>query len=61
MSNCSQMCVKIGKIAMINDNYCNIERLLLLTIIVSNKNWTILIIIKEDITVNMQNQLIAHP
>ena len=55
------MCVKIGKIAMINDNYCNIERLLLLTIIVSNKNWTILIIIKEDITVNMQNQLIAHP
>ena len=55
------MCVKIGKIAMINDDYCDIERLLLLTIIVSSKNWTISIIVKEDITINRQNRLIAHP
>ena len=36
---------------MIIDDYHNIGRLLLLTIIVSCKNWTILIIDKENITV----------
>ena len=61
MSNCSQMCAKMRKIAMISDNYCDIGQLLLLTIIVSSKNWTISIIFKENITVNRQNQLITHP
>ena len=46
---------------MISDDYCNIGKLLLLTIIVNSKNWTISIIVKEDITVNRQNRLIAHP
>ena len=58
MSKCSQMCVKI---VMISDNYCDIGRLLLITIIVSSKNEVISIIVKEDITVNRQNRLIAHP
>ena len=55
------MCAKMRKIAMISDDYCDIGRLLLLTIIVSSKNWTISIIVKENITVNRQNRLIAHP
>ena len=42
-------------IIMILDDYC------FLTIIVNSKNWTILIIVKENITVNRQNRLIAHP
>ena len=46
---------------MISDNYHDIGRLLLLTIIVSSKNQTISIIVKENITVNRQNRLIAHP
>ena len=46
---------------MISDDYDDISRLLLYTIIVSNKNRTILIIVKQNITVNRQNQLIAHP
>jgi len=41
--------------------YHNIERLLLLTIIVKSKNWMISIIVKENIVANKQNQLIAHP
>ena len=41
---------KIGKTC--RDNYHNIGRLLPLTIIVGSKNWTILIIVKENITVN---------
>ena len=57
----SQMCVKMGKIVMISDDYHDIGRLLLLTIIASSKNWTISIIVKVNITVNRQNQLIAHP
>ena len=61
MSNCSQMCAKMRKIVMISNDYYDIGRLLLLTIIVSSKNWTISIIVKENITVNRQNQLIAHP
>ena len=61
MSNWSQVCVKMGKIAMISDDYHNIGRLLLLTIIVDSKNWTTSIIVKENITVNRQNQLISHP
>ena len=52
---------KNGKIVMISDNYHNIVRLLLLTIIVNSKNWTISIIVKENITVNRQNWLITHP
>ena len=46
---------------MISDNYHDIGRLLILTIIVDSKNWTISIIVKENITVNRQNQFIAHP
>ena len=38
---------------MITDDYCNIGKLLLLTIIASSKNWTILIIVTEE--------KIAHP
>ena len=52
---------KNGKTAMISDDYHDIGRLLLLTIIVDSKNWTISIIVKENITVNKQNRLIAHP
>ena len=64
------MCVKIRKIAMISGDYHDIRQLLFLTIIVSSKNCTISIIVKENITVNgqrniiivnRQNQLIAHP
>ena len=55
------MCVKMGNIVMISDNYHDIGRLLLLTIIVSSKNQMISIIVKENITVNRQNRLIAHP
>ena len=51
----------MGKLAIISDNYHDIGRLLLLMIIVDSKNWTILIIVKEIITVNRQNWLIAHP
>ena len=43
---------KMGKIVMISDDYHDIVRLLLLTIIVSSKNEMILIIVEENITVN---------
>ena len=46
---------------MISDDYHNMGRLLLLTIIPSSKNWTISIIVTENITVNRQNRLIVHP
>ena len=49
------------KIAMVSDNYHDIGQILLLTIIGDSKNWTILIIAKENITVNRQNWLIALP
>ena len=45
MSNCSQMCVKMGKIVMISDNYHDIGRLLFLMIFVKRNNWMILIIV----------------
>ena len=45
---------------MISDDYHDIERLLLLTIIVNSKNWMISIIVKENM-VNRQNRFIAHP
>ena len=48
MSNCLQV-------------FHNITRLLLVTIIVISKNYTISIITKGNITVNRQNWLIAHP
>ena len=48
----SLMYVKMGKIAMISENYHNIGRLLLFKIIVDSKNW---IIVKENIMVNRQN------
>ena len=46
---------------MISANYHDITQLLLLMIIGSSKNYTISIIGKENITVNRQNRLIAHP
>ena len=55
------MCLNITKLLMISANYHNITRLLLLTIIVSSKNYTISIIGKDNIMVNRQNRLIAHP
>ena len=55
------MHAKMGKFVMISDDYHNIEpQLLLLTIIVDSKNWTMLISIKENITVNRRNRLIAY-
>ena len=53
------MCLKITKLIMISANYHNITRLLLLMI-------RVLLIVdidigKENIVVNRQNQLIAHP
>ena len=47
-----QMCLNIAKLVMISANYHNITQLLLLKIIVNSKNYTILIIGKENITVN---------
>ena len=51
----------MGKVVMISDDYHDIGRLLLITIIASSKNCTISIIVKQNITVNRQNRLIAHP
>ena len=61
MSNHSQMCVKMGKLVIIRDDYHDIGRLLLHTIIVSSKNWAISIIVTEYITVNRQKRLFTHP
>ena len=55
------MGVKMGNFFMISDDYHNIVRLLLLMIIFSSKNWTIPIIVIENITVNRQNRLTANP
>ena len=52
---------KLGKVVMISDDYPNIGQLLLPTIIASNKNCTILINVKENITVNWPNWLIVYP
>ena len=43
---------------MINDDH---DDIVLLVIIFISKNWTITINIKENIMINRQNQLIAHP
>ena len=53
------MC-KNGKI-VISDNYHDIVRLLLITIIVNSNDWTISVTVKENIAVNRQDRLIAHP
>ena len=45
---------------MISDDYQDIGQLLLLVIIVNSKIWMIWTIVKENITINRQNQLIAH-
>ena len=50
----SNLCVKMGKFIMIVMDMT----ILLLTIIVSSKNCTITIIVKENITVNRQNRLV---
>jgi len=60
VSNCLKMCLNIVIKLVICANYHNIAQLLFLTIIVSSKNYMILIIGKENITINRQNQLIAH-
>ena len=46
---------------MKRSDYDNILQLLLPTIIVYSKDYTILIIDKENIMVNTQNWLISHP
>ena len=43
------MFIKMGKLVIISDNYHDIRRLLFVTIIVDCKNWTISIIVKENI------------
>ena len=55
------MCPNTPKLITVNADYNDIARLLPLTIIVSSKNWTILIIDKANITINRPNRLIAHP
>jgi len=61
VSNCLKMCLNIATKLVIHANYHNIVQLLLLTIIISSKNYMISIIGKENITINRQNWLIAHP
>ena len=61
MSNYLQMCLNTLKLITISADYHNITRLLSLMIIAISKNRTISIIDKENITINRQNQLIAHP
>ena len=53
------MCIKIGQIAMVRDDYHDIERLLLLKNINSSKN-CISIIVKDNITVHRQNGLLYN-
>jgi len=49
----------VSKNVVISDDYHDMGQLLLLTIFIDNsKNW---IIVKENITANSQNWLIAHP
>jgi len=47
----------MGKTVMISDDYQDIGRLLLPTIIVKSKHWMISIIFEENITINRQNWL----
>ena len=51
----------MGKAVIIRGDYHDIGQLLLITIIASSKNCTISIIVKQNIMVNRQNRLIAHP
>ena len=55
------MCLKALQLIMISDDNHNITRLLLLTIIDSGKKCTISIADKQNIVINRQNRLIAHP
>jgi len=61
VSNCLKMCLNIAIKLVICANYHDITQLLLLMIIVSSKNYMISIIGKENIMINRQNWLIAHP
>jgi len=61
VSNCLKMCLNIAIKLVIHADYHDIAQLLLLMIIVSSKNYMILIIGKENITINRQNWLIDHP
>ena len=51
----------VAELVMTKSDYDDIIQLLPLTIIVYSENYTIPIIIKENITVNRQNWLISHP
>ena len=55
------MCLKVLQLIMISADNHDITRLLLLTIIDSDKKCTISIIDKQNIAINRQNRLIAHP
>ena len=55
------MCLKALQLIMISADNHDITRLLLLTIIVSGKKCSILIIDRQNIPINRQNRLIAHP
>ena len=55
------MCPNTPKLIIVGADYYDITQLLPLTIIVNSKNWTILIIDKENIAINRPNRLIAHP
>ena len=59
MTNCVQ--IRMSKLITISADYHDITQLLPLMIIVIGKNCTISIIDKQNITVNRQNRLIAHP
>ena len=65
-SNCRQMCLNITKPLMISPNCYDITQLLLLMIIVNSKTHTIQLLellakIIDNISINRQNQLTAHP
>ena len=55
------MCLGVAKLVIVSDDYHDIARLLLLMIIVCSKNCTISINDKQNIMINRQNRLIAHP
>ena len=55
------MCTKVLQLIMLSADNHNITQLLLLTIIDSGKKCTISIIDKQNIAINRQNWLIAHP
>ena len=59
--NLSYLYLIIAKLVMTKSDYDDIIWLLPLTVIVCGKGNMISIIIKENIVVNRQNRLIAHP